>query len=45
MDTPDMKPYTKPELRDLGSVTDETLTGLTQAGSDGKAGSRPSSGQ
>lgn len=43
--TMEKKTYNAPELKDLGSVTEQTLTGQTQAGTDGKAGSRPSSGQ
>ncbi len=39
------KKYTKPELTDLGSVTDVTQTGLTNPGGDGKQGSSPSQGQ
>jgi hypothetical protein len=39
------KTYNTPELKDLGSVTEQTLTGLTNAGTDGKDGSRPSQGQ
>lgn len=40
----DKKEYTEPELRTWGTVTELTQTGNTQAGTDGKAGSRPSGG-
>ena len=39
------KAYSKPELAELGSVTNMTQTGLTNPGADGKQGSRPSQGQ
>lgn len=39
------KAYETPSLREWGSVTELTQTGLTNPGTDGKAGSRPSEGQ
>lgn len=39
------KPYSTPSLNEWGTVTELTQTGLTNPGDDGKAGSRPSSGQ
>lgn len=38
------KDYNAPEIRELGSVTDLTQTGNTQAGGDGKTGSKGSQG-
>ena len=37
--------YSTPSLREWGTVTDLTQTGLTNPGADGKSGSRPSNGQ
>lgn len=39
-----MKDYKEPEIRDLGTVTDLTQTGLTQGGGDAKSGSKASEG-
>jgi hypothetical protein len=39
-----MKDYKEPEIRDLGTVTDLTKTGLTNPGGDAKGGSQPSNG-
>jgi hypothetical protein len=39
------KPYTSPSLKKWGKVAELTQTGLTNPGTDGKAGSRPSEGQ
>lgn len=36
--------YSKPEIHELGKVTELTQTGLTNPGEDGKSGSRPSQG-
>lgn len=38
------KDYSAPEIRELGSVTDLTQTGLTQPSDDGKGGSAASQG-
>lgn len=38
------QPYTRPQLKQLGSVADLTRTGLTQPGADAKQGSRLSKG-
>jgi hypothetical protein len=37
--------YTTPEIRDWGTVSQLTQTGLTQPGMDGKAGSSMSGGR
>lgn len=37
--------YSTPSLSEWGTVTQLTQTGLTNPGTDGKAGSRPSEGQ
>ncbi len=37
--------YSEPVLEEWGTVADQTQTGLTNPGADGKAGSRPSQGQ
>ena len=37
--------YQEPKLDAWGSVADLTETGLTNPGTDGKVGSRPSEGQ
>lgn len=42
--TEQQKDYKAPEIRDLGSVTELTQTGLTRPGDDTKSGSRPSQG-
>lgn len=36
--------YSKPEISELGKVTELTQTGLTNPGADGKSGSAPSQG-
>jgi hypothetical protein len=41
----DRKPYAAPSLKKWGKVAELTQTGLTQAGGDAKAGSRPSEGE
>jgi hypothetical protein len=38
------KAYTSPSLKKWGKVAELTQTGLTTAGGDAKAGSRPSEG-
>lgn len=38
------KDYKAPQIRDLGTVTDLTQTGLTRPGDDAKSGSQPSQG-
>ena len=38
------KAYSAPELKDFGSVTQLTQTGLTNPGQDAKSGSRLSQG-
>lgn len=40
----DNKDYQEPAVTDYGTVADLTETGLTNPGSDGKSGSRPSQG-
>jgi hypothetical protein len=40
-----MKEYSTPEIRDLGTVSALTHTGLTNPGEDGKSGSAASRGQ
>ena len=40
----DKKPYASPRLKQWGTVSTLTQTGLTNPGTDGKAGSRPSQG-
>jgi hypothetical protein len=38
------KPYASPRLKQWGTISTLTQTGLTNPGADGKEGSRPSSG-
>ena len=39
------KDYSRPELKNWGTVADLTQTGLTRPGDDVKSGSQPSQGQ